>query len=698
MAIVDRPVGGHAPRRTPARLAPIAIAIALCAAALHPAVASAQTSGSGAPECTAVEPNGPVFITEICVDPLLTTPYTDVDETRTTTDPLTKVKVGYRYIHGGFEGTKSTFSMYFPAKAKYQGRFFEETYPTVSVDDASPGLIAFAISNGAYVVATNNNGGLPLGGVLAGYRTNAASAKYSREVAKKVYGTIDRPRGYLYGASGGAYQTLAAAENTEGVYDGTIPIVAGTPNSIPSFMTVQLLASRELAAVLPDIVDALEPGGSGDPYAGLTPAQRSALEEATRLGFPQRGWWQYETIDGGAFTAVEGGIQALDGSYADDFWSLPGYEGSQPSVAAARVQHDTTVEKVSGKDPITVRLGDVPAGDYTGAELIINSGAASGKKLLVAGVDGNDVEIVTGADAETTSAIAPGDQVRLDNSWNIAMQYYQRHQVPTPDQYGWNQYRAADGTPSEPQRAQLVGEFLVKTIGGSVATGDFHGKMIQLSSLLDVQAFPWSADWYRKQAESLRGPGAMTSDYRLWLMDNADHDPFSGSRGPAATHIVPYVGEVQQALLDLDRWVAEGTAPPTSTTYTVSPDTQVEVTGTATERKGVQPTVTLTAGTGGTDATEVAAGKAVKLSATAEVPPDAGKIVRIEWDFDGSGKYAETSNIGAPGTTKTAKTTHTFAKPGTYFVTVRVTAVRDGNAKDPYRHVQNLARARVVVK
>jgi hypothetical protein len=28
---------------------------------------------------------------------------------------------------------------------------------------------------------------------------------------------------------------------------------------------------------------------------------------------------------------------------------------------------------------------------------------------------------------------------------------------------------------------------------------------------------------------------------------------------------------------------------------------------------------------------------------------------------------------------------------------VRVTAERDGNAKDPYRKVQNLARARIVV-
>lgn len=697
MAIANR--SGVRPSRVwvGARRAALVVASALIAATLHPLVAGAQVSASG-PDCVATRPDGPVFITADCTDPGLTTPYTDVDEQRTTTDPVTKVKVSYRYIHGGFKDTKSTFSFYFPPKAKYQGRFFEQTYPTVSKDDALPHDIVFGISNGAYVVSTNNNGGLPGGGVLAGYRTNAAAAKYSREVAKKVYGTTDRPRGYIFGASGGAYQTLASAENTEGVYDGTIPMVSGTSNSIPSFMTVQLLASRILGNALPKVVDALEPGGSGDPYAGLTIEQRAALEEATKLGFPQRGWWQYATLDGGGFLAVEGGIEILDSTYADNFWSLPGYEGSDPAVAAARVQHDTTVQKVAGKGPVTLTLADVPPGDYVGADLVMNSGASAGKKVMIANVTGKEVEIAGDADSTVTGALAVGDQVRLDNSWNIAMQYYQRHQVPAPDQYGWNQYRSADGAPAEPQRDRLIGEFFVKTIGGSVATGNFHGKMIMLSSLLDVQAFPWPADWYKMLATASRGADTVSSDYRLWFMDNSDHDPFYGSTGPASTHIVPYSGEFEQALLDLDAWVKEGTSPAASTSYTVGADTQLTVPATAAERNGLQPTVTVGAGNGGTNSVEVTAGKAVRLSAKAAVPPGGGKIVRVEWDFDGTGKYPEKSEIGSPAATKTATATHTFAKPGTYFVAVRVTAERNGDPKEPYRQVQNLARARVVVK
>ena len=684
------------PKRGQSRAVLIAGLVTLLAATLTPAATA--TAATEAPTCAARSEGGPVFVTAACVDPGLTQPYTDTNEKRTTTDPATNVKVSYRYIHGGFTGTKARFALYFPTNANYTGRFFESTYPTVSKEDAEPDVIAFAISHGAYVVSTNNNGGLPLGGALAGYRTNAASAKYSRVVAAKVYGSSARPRGYIYGASGGAYQTVAAAENTEGVWDGAVPMVPGTPNSIPSNMTVQLLGSRVLKDALPGIVDAMEPGGSGDPYAGLDAQQRSALEEATKLGFPLRGWWQYASLTGGAFAAVEGGVQALDAGYVDDFWSMPGYEGSDPAVAAARVRHDTTAQSVT-RDAI--ELADAPpSADFIGAELSVTSGAAAGKKLLVANISGNRAILPSGADTAVTSAIQPGDQVRLDNSWNIALQYYQRHQVPTPDQYGWNQYRSSDSAPIYPQRSTLVGETFVKSIGGSIADGKFHGKMIMLASLMDVQAFPWPADWYKKQAEASLGAQSLDATFRLWFMDNADHDPggpTATTAANAAAHIVGYSGELQQAVLDLDKWVKDGVAPPASTNYTVDANTQLQVTGTAAQREGVQPTVTLSVGKTGGDHTEVAAGRPVKFSAKTQTPPGAGKIVRVEWDFTGTGKFPDNANIGKPRTSVNATTKHTYSKPGTYFAVVRVTAQRDGDTKTPYQRIQNLARVQVLV-
>ena len=60
-------------------------------------------------------------------------------------------------------------------------------------------------------------------GFIGGYRPNAAAAKFSRRVAAALYGDDVPTRGYLYGGSGGAYQTIGGAEHTQGVWDGFVP-------------------------------------------------------------------------------------------------------------------------------------------------------------------------------------------------------------------------------------------------------------------------------------------------------------------------------------------------------------------------------------------------------------------------------------------------------------------------------------------
>ncbi|MCG6190362.1 hypothetical protein [Maribellus maritimus] len=44
-------------------------------------------------------------------------PFIDIDEWR-------DVPVRHRYVHGGFKGTDTRFSFYFPGKEKYEGHFF----------------------------------------------------------------------------------------------------------------------------------------------------------------------------------------------------------------------------------------------------------------------------------------------------------------------------------------------------------------------------------------------------------------------------------------------------------------------------------------------------------------------------------------------------------------------------------------------
>jgi hypothetical protein len=678
-------------------------------AALPDAVLPESFPAFEGPDCTDDPERGTVRVTPDCVDPELRQPYVDIDEEREATDPDAGVTVRYRYVHGGFEGTEARFSLYFPPTDAYEGRFFHYTYPTIADEDAAEVTIAFSVSHGAYAVSTNNAGGVAASPSLGGYRVNAAAARFSRVVAAALYGEDAAARGYLYGASGGAYQTIGGLESTEGIWDGGVPMVPGTSNAIPSFQGAQLLGLRVLGEDLAGVVDALEPGGSGDPAAGLDVEQRAVLDEVTALGFPVRGWWQHEALDGGSFYAVAAGVRTLDAAYVDDFWSVPGYEGADPasSVRRARVQIETTVTAVDGDPATAVTLAEVPASAdaLRGADLVVLDGDAAGSHATIGAVDGDRVELRPESDPAAVAALGEGARVRVDNSWALALQYYHRHQVPDANQPGWDQFRDDGGRPIPPQRTTLVGNVLAGTSGG-VATGRFHGRMIMLASTMDVEAFPWSADWYHRIAEDAAG-GDLDDSYRLWFMENADHTPPKDTA--AGAHIVAYTGEMQQALLDLDAWVADDLAPPPTSTYDVSDDNQVTLPDEA-HRGGLQPVVGLIAaahddcdeadgapeGDGG-DSVEVAAGDPVSLHVKASVPPDAGEVVRIEWDDSGGGDFDDEAAPDELAAEATACRTHTYDEPGTYFAVARVTAQRTGDTDTPYGLVQNLARVRVTV-
>jgi hypothetical protein len=674
-------------------------------AALPDAALPDAFPGFDGPDCTEDPERRTVRVTPGCVDPELRQPYVDVDEARETTDPATDVTVRYRYVHGGFEGTEARFSFYFPATDDYAGRFFQHTYPTVAEEDARDDAVAFAIVHGAYAVSTNNAGGVAASPALGGYRVNAAAARFSRVVAAVLYGDGAAARGYLYGASGGAYQTIGGLESTEGIWDGGVPMVPGTPNAIPSFQGVQLFGLRVLGDDLAGVVDALAPGGSGDPAAGLDAEQRAVLHEVTALGFPPRGWWQHETLDGGSFYAVAGGVRALDADYVDDFWSVPGYEGASPdsSVQSARVQQETTVTATDGDPTVAVTLADVPADaadGLRGADLVVLDGDAAGRIATIGAADGDRVELRPESDPVAVAALRDGARVRVDNSWALALQYYHRHQVPDTDQPGWDQFRDDTGRPTPPQRPSLVGNVLAGTSGG-VATGRFHGRMIMLASTMDVEAFPWSADWYHRQAERAFS-GDLDDRYRLWFMENADHTPPKDTAAQA--HIVAYTGEMEQALLDLDAWVADETAPPSTSAYEVTDENQVILPADA-DRGGLQPVADLAVtatddcdevAEAGSDSVDVATGEPVTLRMTASVPADAGAIVRVEWDPDGDGEFDAAAPDGvADGAT--ACRGHTYDEPGTYLAVARVTAQRAGDPDSPYGLVQNLAHVRVTV-
>jgi len=151
---------------------------------------------------------------------------------------------------------------------------------------------------------------------------------------------------------------------------------------------------------------------------------------------------------------------------------------------------------------------------------------------------------------------------------------------------------------------------------------------------------------------------------------------------------------VEQTIADLIDWVERGIGPQ-GTSYGYH-DGQVTLPPTATGRGGIQPVVSVAAN--GQTRCEAGPGEAVTLTVDAEVPPGAGTIVGVEWDFEGSGTY-EYRHDGIDGTAARVhlETRHTFDRPGEYFVTARVHSHRRGDVHAQTRRIPNLAQARVIV-
>ncbi|SMH44088.1 hypothetical protein SAMN06295885_2299 [Rathayibacter oskolensis] len=650
------------------------------------------------------------------VDDAFARPYVDLDEWR-------DQPVRHRYLHGGFHDGDTRFSLYLPAPEQFAGRFFQHVTPVPQsenlaqerFDDENP--IPFTLASGGYYVETNGGGPAASGGPMSGvdptigaYRANAAVARLSRRLATVVFGE-QRIFGYLYGGSGGGYRTIGASESTEGVWDGFVPYVIGSPMAIPNVFAVRMHAQRILRDAFPRIVDAYDAGG--DPSAlELTPEQRAALDEVTRMGFPPRSWFGWETMGMHAFSVLYPGIMAADPSYADDFWNQPGYLGSEPdaSVHRDRVRLATTVVELltaaaetaitGGVDEsykatasgagtvIGVRLAATPAGWTLGAELAVRSGASAGRVLRVAGVDGDEVLLEPG---QGDVGLAVGDEVTLDNSSFLAAQTYHRHQVPSADYRVWDQFRDAAGAPTHPQRPMLLGPLFAQGASGTVPTGRISGRMIVVASLLDREAFPWQADWYRSRVAEFVGDG-IDDRFRLWYTDNALHGDESGVQ-EHETRTVSYVGALQAALRQLSAWVEEGVEPSATTIYEVI-DGQVVVDTDDPARGGVQPIVSLTVD--GAESTQVMVGQAVAVRVTARATTGHGVVVSVATDLTGAGRFTTTESV-TPAAAISLRHECTFGAPGTYLLSARVTAQTEGRAEDPHARLDNIARARVVV-
>lgn len=656
------------------------------------------------------------------LDPAFQAPYIDIDEWR-------EGAVRYHYIHGGFRDTDTRFAFFFPEKEAYTGRFFQYMCPVPGNENAAMAgtgeedKIAFAIGHGAYYVESNM--GVPSSfGPIADptiiYRASAAAAEYSRQVAAELFGP-HRPYGYLFGGSGGGYKTMSCIENAN-AWDGAVPYVIGSPMALPNVITSRAHAMRILRDDFPQIKAAMEPGGSGDPYATLGEAQHQALLEVSRLGFPLKAWTLYDRLDDGSLPVLAPGVRQSDPDYFTSFWTKPGYHGTEPWNTAVRdrLSYETTVTSVyapqsaaeedfedrsgvddawqrltslNSADKPWVRLAKMPEnGAYTaGLALTVTSGAAKGHSFAVERVA--DDRLILGSifgqedSLHHVGDLQPGDAVALDNADYIAIQTYHRHQVPKEAGYeAWDQFRDAKGAPLYPQRAVILGPSIARSGTGSNQTGHIQCKVIVVAALMDESAYPWQADWYRQQVAAYLN-GQEADCFRLWYVDNALHG--DGEKPLDPLRLVGYLGALHQALLDVSDWVERGITPPATTNYVVV-EGQVVAAQRAADRLGIQPVVNLTVH--GERCATVRRGTAVTFAAHIELPPQAGLVTSVAWSFEGE------EDFPYRGTASTEATmAHTFDTPGVYFPAVRVSAQRTGDAGDLFTQVTNLDRVQVIV-
>lgn len=643
--------------------------------------------------CRPPIPDKPIEVTSACVDPVFSKPV--IDSVQNISHPMVLHKVS-----GHFDGTPVTFNFYYPPKSQWRGRFFHNTYPFTD-GEATDHTLKFGSESGAYTVRT---------GQSSGYRADAAAAKFSRQVAREYYGLGDEHiYGYVYGGSGGSYQTIAAIENSDGVWDGAVPYVMGTPTSIPTNFFVRVFARVVLLGKAELIADAMRPGGTGDPYLLLNPTESSVLREVTSMGVPLEGWADPKYLlglgDEKGLMGFRETVRQFDPEYAADFWSKPGYLGTEKSALGnlfrAAVVDIRTGFILDKQTPNLLRLEDIPEGGYP-PEWEFTLLDANQRPLAV--VSGNlnvaekTLKLDDGQNLDIEAMSKKAATVRIDNRWALALAVYHRYQVPhEPGIKVWDQFVSAEGHPKFPQRPEIGPVIARGASGGGVFTGMYTGKMILLGNLLDVDAFPWDADWYAARVKARLGR-TYNDRFRVWFNQNADHHDgsviVSGKTDTKQIRLVSYVGILEQSLRDLSAWVEQGVEPSPSTNYEIT-DGQVSVAAEAIERHGIQPVVQLSV-EGGERAT-VDIPEAVKLNARVECPPGAGNVVRIELSGSGDDHFVVVPFRTAADGSVIVEKSLTFSKSGTYYPVLRVTTNRAGIADNDVAAVQNLARVRVVV-
>jgi hypothetical protein len=673
-------------------------------------------------------------------------PYIDVSEDR---DDPTR----HHYVHGGFEGTDTRFSFYFPRPAsRYQGRLYQPLeganagHETVQAGPLGRerGSIEMAFRLGGYMVESNMGhiGDVmdPKAGpdpTIYGWRAAAESARFSKHVAAQVLGA-GPAYSYVYGGSGGARRSPLCLAYAPDVWDAALPYMGDamdgdrddfrSPRTVGQHFCSMFNVQRVLGDKLAGVIDAMAPGGGGDVFAGLDSHQRQELATLYRLGYPRGDEFMISQPMGQIWfwSSYAARIQRDYPEYWEAFWTTPGHVGfDQPELVErdlmdVRATVGRTLlpgelleeEQFAGPEfaqlrglaalfagmhdawniPMAVELDELPAGYRLGAGVQIVNGQAGGRQLYCINGVGNVLLCDGEGEASNLrfSGVLPGDEVRVDNHAFLAFCYYYRHHLAPAEDY---ESLRVDGRAVYPQyEVPEMSPFM-----GVVHTGRFEGKLMWIHHTHDSSLWPSQGIGMKNNVERERGVEEAKKHFRLRWTENAEHGMPSMLVSPpgraVSTWLVDPTPLIEQGLVDLADWV-EKAIDPAGTSFEYK-DGKITLPARAAERGGVQPVVQVTAN--GSPRAEVGVGTEVTLQVFAEVPSGAGTIIAVKWDFDGSGSYPFAHDIDGTSAQVAMSTTHSFDRPGSYFVTALVESHRQGDIRATARRLPNLASARVVV-
>jgi hypothetical protein len=542
----------------------------------------------------------------VVTDDFFGKPWIDVDEWR-------EKPVPHHHVHGGFEGTDTRFTFYFRPAELYRGRMFTPLEGANGGHEDSFGNehgnllggLEMITRLGGYMMESNMG---HLGDVfdpkadqdhtIYGFRAAGESGRFSKFVAAQIYGQPPH-HSYVWGGSGGGRRSPGCLEYCPDVWDGALPFMGGNEterhgefrkikgggNAFSSMFNVQRLLGDKLV----DLVDAVSPGGSGDPFAGLDTSQREELANLYRIGFPRGDEWVIGQPSGVIWQWASMADRFLvEDDYYEKFWTTPGYVGHErdlidvratvsrvlsaqdivddpafdaPEYQALRGRVQITAEaKATYGTPLVIEVKDVPPGYRLGTGVRITTGQAVGRQLycLLAVGDYYLRDAMGEASNLRFSGVLAGDELHIDNHAFLAFCYYYRHHI-----HDWVEYEflRVDGKPIYPQCE--IPE--MSPLMGTLHTGKFPGKLMWVHHTHDASLWPSQGVGMKNNVERERGVEGAKEHFRLRWLENAEHVPpeFAPSDPHRAnnTWLIQYGPMVEQSLADLIAWVEHGVEP-----------------------------------------------------------------------------------------------------------------------------------------